>query len=667
MKSSFGPLAGLVVSLMPATLLAQQAPPAPAGTPTTDPSPKGDAPTADHSTPTQLQFRSADGKPLPPEIVRQLQEQFKNGVPAAGTVLRLPARKNDKAPAPLAAPTAGDQPSVSGDPAQAAPQAPKKREFRRADGKPLPPEILRQLEEQFKDRPPPNGVGGNADTANADIVVAGVRPRGSVIGNIPPERTFSQLDLRAFGADNIGALLEAINAQTVSNRGRGDSPPVTLLNGRRVSDFSEIARIPSEAIERMEIFPEEVALKYGYRADQKVVNIVTFQRFRSKVGQIAFLTPGEGGRESGIANADFLRINGDTRMSLGGTYGRSDSLLESERAVRQLAAAPELGRFRTLLPETEQFGFNGVISGHVLNDVSATANGRVDVNHSESLLGLGLNGPLRRNSDRTVGHFGTTINGRIGHWQWTTIANYDHNEATVLTDAFDGVSRRDRARSIDRLANVDFLFSGPVVSLPGGPLSTSVRFGADFRDFTSRASFGITDVRADLSRDRGAAQIDLDLPIFSRKDKQVSLLGNLSFNANGSVERLSDAGTLTSYGYGLSWSPIPAVSIIASATHEEGAPTLEQLGGPRLVTPNVRTFDFVRREVVDVARSSGGNPDLRNDDRHLVRLGLNVRPFPKTDLSLSFDYVSTRINNPIATLPILTSQIETAFPERFAR
>ena len=354
-------------------------------------------------------------------------------------------------------------------------------------------------------------------------------------------------------------------------------------------------------------------------------------------------------------------------MSLGGTYSRSDSLLESERAVRQLAAAPELGRFRTLLPETEQFGFNGVISGHVLNDVSATANGRVDVNHSESLLGLGLNGPLRRNSDRTVGHFGTTINGRIGHWQWTTIANYDHNEATVLTDAFDGVSRRDRARSIDRLANVDFLFSGPVVSLPGGPLSTSVRFGADFRDFTSRASFGITDVRADLSRDRGAAQIDLDLPIFSSKDKQVSLLGNLSFNANGSVERLSDAGTLTSYGYGLSWSPIPAVSIIASATHEEGAPTLEQLGGPRLVTPNVRTFDFVRREVVDVARSSGGNPDLRNDDRHLVRLGLNVRPLPKTDLSLSFDYVSTRINNPIATLPILTSQIETAFPERFAR
>ncbi|MCZ3185204.1 TonB-dependent receptor plug domain-containing protein, partial [Acinetobacter baumannii] len=88
-------------------------------------------------------------------------------------------------------------------------------------------------------------------------------------------RVFSPVDLRAYGADSIGALLEALGPQVTSNRGRGDGTPVTLLNGRRISDFSEIARIPTEAIERMEVFPEELALQYGYRADQKVVNIVT--------------------------------------------------------------------------------------------------------------------------------------------------------------------------------------------------------------------------------------------------------------------------------------------------------------------------------------------------------------------------------------------------------
>ncbi|WP_404369439.1 TonB-dependent receptor [Sphingomonas sp. MMS24-J45] len=657
-------LASLTAPAVPLALHAQQGQPPQVRAEAPRPSPQ-DAPSAGQGAPKPPQFRSADGKPLPPEILRMLQERFKDGAPPAGTVMRFPAEKDAKPSGPTPPPTSGDQAPVSDAPVSPGPSGPsKKPQFRSADGKPLPPEILRKLEEQFKNGPTTASAG---DASSDDIVVAAEKPRGSVLANIPPERSFSQLDIRAFGADNIGALLDAVSAQTSSNRGRGDSPPVTLLNGRRISDFSEIARIPSEAIERMEIFPEELALKYGYRPDQKVVNVVTFQRYRSKIGQIASLIPAEGGRASGVANADLLTINGDTRLSLGATYSRSDALLESERDVRQVDDVAGLGQFRTLLPETEQFGLNGVISGPVLNEVSASLNGRVDVNHSESLLGLGINGPLRRNSDRTVGHLGSTINGRIGRWQWTGTATYDHTASTVRTDAGDGSDRRALAQSTDRLAKADFVLSGPIASLPVGPLSTSIRLGADFRDFDSRASFGTSIGRADLSRQRGAAQVDVDLPILSRREGKGSPLGNLSLNANGSVERLSDAGTLVSYGYGLTWSPVPAVNIVASATYEEGAPSLEQLGGPTLVTPNFRTFDFVRQEVVDIARISGGNPDLPNDRRHLVRLGLDIHPLRKTDLSLSADYVSTRIDNPVAAFPVLTSQIEAAFPERFAR
>ncbi|PTS90302.1 TonB-dependent receptor [Sphingomonas sp. HMWF008] len=646
-----------MAGVMPDTLCAQQLPP----TASDKTTPRTNAATpADQAPPKKREFRSADGKPLPPEILKMLEEKFKDGAPPPGTVMTFPPAKDGQAQTPPAGPPSGSP-------------SPETPQFRSLDGKPLPPEILRQLNEQFKERlPGEKGTGGTkprvGTRANSDdIVVVSSRPRGSVVGNVPPERSFSQVDLRAFGADNIGALLETISAQTASNRGRGGGGPVTLLNGRRVSDFAEIARIPSEAIERMEIFPEEVALKYGYRADQKVVNIVTFQRFRSKVGQVTFLTPGEGGRESGAANGDFLAINGDTRMSLGASYSHADALLESERDVRQFADTPELGRFRTLLPASEQFGLNGVVSGPLLKDVSGTLNGRFDFTQSDGLLGLGLGGPVQRSTDRTLGHLGTTINGRVGRWQWTVTGNYDHIDNRVLTDAFDGSGRRDLALSTDRLANVDFLFSGPVLSLPGGPLSANVRFGADFRDYTSRATTGTTDVRADLSRNRGAAQIDVDVPIFSRTQNQSSPLGNLSLNANAAVERLSDAGTLRTYGYGLNWSPIAAIALVGSVTEEQGAPTLEQLGGPLLVTPNVRTFDFLRREVVDIARASGGNALLRSDDRRTVRLGLNLRPLPKTDFTLSFDYVSTRIDNPIAPFPILTAQIEAAFPERFTR
>jgi hypothetical protein len=94
---------------------------------------------------------------------------------------------------------------------------------------------------------------------------------------------------------------------------------------------------------------------------------------------------------------------------------------------------------------------------------------------------------------------------------------------------------------------------------------------------------------------------------------------------------------------------------------------VEQLGAPLLATPNIRTFDFTRGEVVDAIWLSGGNPQLRLEDRRVWRLGLTARPLAATDLTLSLDYHAARADQPIASFPIVTPQIETAFPGRFTR
>jgi hypothetical protein len=101
-----------------------------------------------------------------------------------------------------------------------------------------------------------------------DIVFSGARARGSVVGDIPPENTLDARDVRATGASNINELLDALAPQIGSVQGRGAGAPVLLLNGQRISSFRELRDIPTEAIQRVEILPEEVALKYGYRADQ---------------------------------------------------------------------------------------------------------------------------------------------------------------------------------------------------------------------------------------------------------------------------------------------------------------------------------------------------------------------------------------------------------------
>lgn len=195
----------------------------------------------------------------------------------------------------------------------------------------------------------------------------------------------------------------------------------------------------------------------------------------------------------------------------------------------------------------------------------------------------------------------------------------------------------------------------------------SVRGGVETRDFTSNSGRGGVLQSADLDRGRLAIQASVDVPIASRAAAVLGGLGSLSANANLEVEELSDFGTLRTFGYGLTWSPIELVGIIASVTDEAGAPAMEQLGAPLIATPNVRTFDFTRGEVVDVTRTFGGNPNLRADDCHVFRLGITARPFAKTDVTFSFDYTATRTNDPIAAFPIATPQVEAAFPDRFIR
>lgn len=551
--------------------------------------------------------------------------------------------------------------------AQPATGRPPPIEFRDADGNPLPPEVQEQLREHFRNNPLPIARAKPVPGEPGEIVVSGEPPRGAVVGTIPPERSFSQLDIRAYGASTIEELLDALGPQVASNRGRGDNPPVTLLNGRRISDFSEIARIPTEAIERMEVFPEELALQYGYRADQKVVNVVTYERFDSQFGQLTLPTATEGGWTNGTIEADHFQIIGDTRLSLTASYGRSGALLESERDIAQPAEAPDQGRFRTLLPASERMELGGLVGRPLGQSVSATLDARFAIDRSEGLLGLQDDRALRRDTDRQSFRIGTTLNGRAERWLWTFGGNYNRAETDIDTDPAISATTRDRADFLDTLLEADLLLAGPVAELPAGFLRASIGGSFESRDFESISLRGGAEQRTDLSRRSGGVQFSLDAPVLGSAASGETPLGTLSANANLALESLSDAGTLRTYGFGLTWSPVDAVNLVASATREEGAPTLQQLGGPVLETPTIRTFDFARGEVVDVTRVSGGNPGLLEDDRDILRLGLNIKPLARTDLTVSLDYVSTRTDRPIASFPVVLPEVEAAFPDRVQR
>lgn len=513
-----------------------------------------------------------------------------------------------------------------------------------------------------------------------EVVVAGARPtlRGSVVGEAQPEITLDQREIRALGVSSVTDLLAALEPQLASGRGRGSGRPITLVNGMRISSFAEIRDLPPEAIVRLEILPEEVALRYGYRADQRVVNFVLRRRFQALTLEGGVTAPTSGDRASLDANANVLRLQGDTRAQLDVKTGYADRLLESDRDVVRTDGLN--GALRTLLPQTESLSVNGVYARPFGEGVAASLNGRFEIVDAEARLGAsgdpslpaGALDPLRRLTDTSSAHLGAAANGAFSGWRWSITANADRDKTRTVTEtAFDPVLQSFQpanvARSTVTSAGVEALLNGALLDLPAGGLNLAVTLGGDTLDLKSTSFRRSVFRETDLDRQTGRAQVNIDAPILSRTRGSLRGLGSLSLNANAEVNELSDFGTLTTLGGGLTWSPIEAIRLIASYTDEDGAPTVQQLGDPETVTPGVRVFDFTRNETVEVTRIEGGAPTLSADNRQVLKLGLTAKPFDDTDFVLRADYTRTRIDDEIASFPAATPQIEAAFPDRFVR
>lgn len=602
------------------------------------------------------------------------------------------------------------------------------------------------------------------------------RQRGAAVGDIPPIQQYNSGDIRALGVNSVAELLEELAPQTRSGQGRGGEQPVTLLNGRRISGFREIRDIPAEAIERVDILPEEVALKYGYSADQRVVNIVLRRRFHAITGELEGGMATRGGGESGQAELNFLRIRRDQRVNLNIEYQGAAAITEAERnlisrgggrafdtagnitgiptgaeidpALSALAGAPvtiagvpasaasgtpaladfldtanranstDVGRYRTIQPRSRTLDVNGVYARNILGNVAATLNATLNATDSDSLRGLpGASlrlpagnpyspfgedatllrylgtSPLTQGTNGVTGHLGFTLDKDLAKWRLSLTGNYDHSLTKTRTvrgydvgdlqaalDAGDLsvnpfgtipatlLDQRlvDRARAKSDSGDVQLVANGPIAELPAGPLSASFKagFSALGLDATSTRSGVATS--SDLSRTDLNGRASFDLPLTSRKNDILAAIGDLSLNVNAAVDRYSDFGTLGSYGYGTNWKPRDGIGLIVSMTQDRNPPSVQQLGNPAVLTPDVRTFDYVRGVTVDIPQLGGGNPDLAADRRRVLKIGLTLKPF-KEDVTLTANYVNSRIRNAIATFPEATAAIEAAFPDRFTR
>ncbi|MEJ0040398.1 MAG: TonB-dependent receptor [Gammaproteobacteria bacterium] len=559
-----------------------------------------------------------------------------------------------------------------------------------------------------------------------EVVVSAQAVPGAVIGDVPPENQLNPTDIASYGVSTVSDLLNEISDQTQSEQGRDSSSgPIILVNGKRISGINEVGDFPTESILRVDILPEEVALKYGYGAQQKVVNIILRRFFRAKVANLDGGASTEGGGKNGTGDLSDTRIRDNDRINIVGRVKSQAALRESDRGVSSTAGTisdpsgtiGDDSDARTLSPATRTYSLNGVVAHTLSNAVTASFNATASYQTSRALNGdpasdlqVPASSPFALgNSDTTVdrylsdetlhqdidtakAHAGVTLNADLPKmWRLSMIGNYDYADTHTQTDrgydlttlqaAIDageidpygplpssalGSLRGQDARAITNTGGASVLANGKLFRLPAGDVTTSMKLGGNFSglDSTIAGQQGKTS-----NRTQATGQISMDVPLTSRSNHVLSAIGDLSVNVTDAVTDVSSYGSLGNFGYGLHWSPRKDISIIASVNEDRQAPTLAQLSNPIVTTSNVRVYDYVQGKTVTVSQVSGGNPDLQADDRHVFKLGATLAPISTTQLKLNFtaNYIQSVTRNAVGTLSSATANAERAFPDRFER
>ncbi len=564
--------------------------------------------------------------------------------------------------------------------------------------------------------PPANDGGMDDDpTAGEEIVVLAERLYGQLDTPQPPVLELNAEDIAAYGSGSIADLIDALGPQTGGGSGRGGGFPAILVNGVRISSFREMRSYPPEAIEKVEVFPEDVAQRYGFSADQRVINIVLKRNYSSREIELEYGQPWDGGNSTKEAEATYLQLIGDSRLNLNLSVEGTSLLTEAERGVIQttvpdLATDPDPALYRSLASDSTSYEATGNFTTRLGDGpTSLSLNATFERDDSLRLQGLdtvvlsdgtdsvlrtfGADDPLTVDSRTSTYALGSTLNSSIGDWQITGTVDANRADSRSVIDrradtsalvaaAADGSLALDA--DLDPLvADAGFDVSesttdtarglvtavGRPIWLPAGEVSVTFDAGYDWTGIRSEDTRN-PGLETRLKRGNLSTGVNIGVPIASRREGHWAAIGDLNLSASAGIDELSDFGTLTDWSAGLNWGPFETLNFTVNYTVRDAAPSLGQLGNPEISTPNVPVFDLSTGETVLATIVTGGNPFLPAQKQRDWRIGLNWElpevPFLQQG-RVNVEYFNNRSDDVATGFPLLTPTIEAAFPGRVTR
>ena len=444
------------------------------------------------------------------------------------------------------------------------------------------PPVAPAPEQPAADRAAPEPVG--------EIIVSAQRQRGQLDVEQAPLLELDEEDILAQGVTSIADLVAQISAQTGSARGRGGGGrPVILVNGIRIGSFREFSNYPPEALERVEVYPEEVALRFGFPPDQRVINLILKENYRNAEVEFEFEGPARGGYHQREQELGFLQIADGARINVNLTAQDTSLLTEDERGIIQtpgsiadVARDPGQAPFRSLIADSRTLEADASWAKAIASSgMSLSANISYDREDRRTLQGLNTVA-LSDGENSVLRTFGaeTPLSQSIASDTFATSGSLTKPvNAFRLTSTFDA-SLAETRQEVDRPFDVSSLqddalagllaldaplpsnagagfdtartriiagdtlttLRGPLVYLPGGELQTTFDVGANWQRIESTDTRTASDIS--LPRRVFATGANFVVPITSRREGFADALGSFTFNFNIGIDALSDFGTL---------------------------------------------------------------------------------------------------------------------------
>ncbi|MXO57481.1 TonB-dependent receptor plug domain-containing protein [Pontixanthobacter gangjinensis] len=544
-----------------------------------------------------------------------------------------------------------------------------------------------------------------------DILVLGERLRSQVDTEQAPTLVLNEEDIAAYGANSIADLVAAIEPQTSSSRGRGGGRPVFLVNGVRIGSFREFRSYPPEAIEKVEVLPEETAQKFGFSADRRVVNFILKDNFSAITVAGEYEQPDRGGYSVTEQEATLLKITKAGRINFNVQASDVSLLTEAERNIDQattsvlgLATDPDPAGFRSLIADTARFQADAnFATAFIDSGTSISLNGTFVRNDSRSLAGIDSvvltdpnlssvlrtfneENPLERRTRTDTFSSSGSMNQPLGDFILTVTADGSVSDSRTEIDrradtrqlvidaaagdlAIDGAlpdfadAGFDIANQKTYSASSKATVRGSPFYVPAGDVNATFDLGYDWTRIESNDTRSGTAVQ--LKRGDLSGGFNIAIPITSTRDDVLAAFGSITLNGQAGFNNYSDFGTLYRWSGGVNWSPADSLDLQATFVWREVPPSLNQLGSPLVTNFNVTTFDLATGDTALVDVTSGGNLALKAETQSDWTFSANWEIIDNARFQASYSRIKS--DDVSSSFPFLTPEIEAAFPDRVTR